>query len=1266
MRLALAQPLLREEEGADSAQRSNARLGKTGFALFSLVIGFGCAAFLCSVEQSTGGGVPSFLAAMMADQIPEVSVQIGMPESKIGGAVPEPAIAKASKAAPFEQGDLKDSVVLSSGVRMPRLIFQTVCDGKHGENTEACVLNAVRAGFKGLDTVGQPSDNKEVAVGAALAELFKTGVKRESLFIQVQVNPKYAAELNPSEPVQKQVEMSIAASLKALGLEYLDSVVLHSAYPEHEDTMAAWGAMESAVNSGSVKQLGIWNVVSLSQLRKIYQQATVKPAVVQQNFCADAGSEAEMRAWCAEAGVYVQSFWSDVLVTERKVISSTTVTDLAKKYSVESSMLFLRYVMGLGGVPLIPMDDKYADYLAASKVPLTAKDAEMIGELVKQTGREDQQAACKACSLPPPVDLAAAVAPTSGGEKFTHLACKASMTAVRKTEIDELAGQIEKKESAAAALEGLVQAAKDKSAAAEPFLVNAFPAILDATKNKKKEVQEAAVLAGQAVIEGMSPYAVDLILPTILKGIDQSAPPAQKMATCKFITSLAARAPKAIGYLLVSLVTPVAELTCEVNPKVQDAGLNCFSSICNYTGNKDLEPFLPYVTQAASSLDNTHACVEKLAGCIFVQNVETPALAAMLPVLSRGLTDKKEEVIRTCAKIVDNMCKVVDDPAEILPVMPIMEPLVVAAVEKIANPEARGVAEKALKTLRKAAEGAVPKRIKLEEAQTILKKALGDKAEAGEAFEAVATHVASCAATATNMNAFEPEAWKAFAGIAPFSDVIDTVRQQMEVASAKEDEWEEDTEDGQDLYKGGFSLAYGTLTLLRDAKLHLKRNRFYGLLGPNQCGKTTLMRAIANEQLEGFPKRDELKSVFVEHEIADEEVGVQDDGFPILSVDKPGWWWVMHTCNDVYKVATPVTEEQVKDLMKSIGFGYPGGPDRAANLEDPVTMYSGGWKMKMQLCAAQLMNADVLMLDEPTGHLDVDNILWLENWLAAFPGSVITTSHYSPFLDKMCTHIIDFQDRKLRTFKGAEKGRTLTEFVEKFPEKKAYFELTNEAFKFVFPEPGALEGAKTRSKIVLRMNDITFQYPSKDKPTIFDVSLTVSQLSRVAVIGANGAGKSTAIKVLVGEEIPTSGTVWKAPGLRMAYVAQHAFHHLEKHMQSTPSQYIMWRFAGADDKESVEFKSTSLSVDEAKARNQTWCLDTVTGRMRRTVKREEDAKRAKADEAMALTPDSVCGRKFIKKEKTYEYDVKWVGKSVDSNVWVEKDVLLAMGYKKMV
>jgi elongation factor 3 len=351
--------------------------------------------------------------------------------------------------------------------------------------------------------------------------------------------------------------------------------------------------------------------------------------------------------------------------------------------------------------------------------------------------------------------------------------------------------------------------------------------------------------------------------------------------------------------------------------------------------------------------------------------------------------------------------------------------------------------------------------------------------------------------------------------------------------------------------------------------------------------------------------------------------------------------------------------------MKTTGFGYPGGPDRAAHMDNPVTSYSGGWKMKMQLCAAQLMNADVLMLDEPTGHLDVDNIAWLETWLEAFPGSIICTSHFSPFLDKMCTHIIDFQDRKLKTFKGI-KGTTLTQFVEKYPEKKAYFELSNEIMKFTFPEPGPMEGVKSRSKVVLRMNSVTFTYPTKDKPTIMDVSLTVSQVSRVAVIGANGAGKSTAIKVLVGEQKPTEGSIWKAAGLRMAYVAQHAFHHLEKHMQRSPTDYIMWRFAGNDDKESIEFKSTELSVDEEKARATKWCIDTVSGGVRRCTDPKEDAKKAKADEAGRVIPEAIFNRRQKKKEKTFEYEVKWQLKPIENNVWVEKEILIKMGYLKLV
>merc|ERR1719316_1748703 len=198
------------------------------------------------------------------------------------------------------------------------------------------------------------------------------------------------------------------------------------------------------------------------------------------------------------------------------------------------------------------------------------------------------------------------------------------------------------------------------------------------------------------------------------------------------------------------------------------------------------------------------------------------------------------------------------------------------------------------------------------------------------------------------------------------------------------------------------------------------------------------------------------------------------------------------------------------------------------------------------------------------------------------------------------------------------------------------------------------------------MTNVTFQYPTKDKPTIMDVSLTVSQVSRVAVIGANGAGKSTAIKVLVAEQKPTEGTIWKAAGLRMAYVAQHAFHHLEKHMQETPTEYIMWRFAGNDDKESIEFKTQELSVDEEKARAQKWCIDGNSGDVRMCMNPKEDPKKAKSDEAAAVVPDAILNRKQNKKEKTYEYEVKWQFKPIESNVWVEKEILIKMGYLKLV
>merc|ERR1711988_496197 len=335
----------------------------------------------------------------------------------------------------------------------------------------------------------------------------------------------------------------------------------------------------------------------------------------------------------------------------------------------------------------------------------------------------------------------------------------------------------------------------------------------------------------------------------------------------------------------------------------------------------------------------------------------------------------------------------------------------------------------------------------------------------------------------------------------------------------------------------------------------------------------------------------------------------------------------------------------------------------AADMCNPITTYSGGWKVKMQLACAQLINADILMIDDPTGHLDVKNIEWVKNWLGGFPGSIIATSANTAFLDKMCTHIVDFNDLKLRQFK-ANKGEVLSKYVEAYPEKAAYFELSDKNEKWVFPVPGALEGVKSRGRSIIKMNDVTFKYPTHEKDIVENISLTVCMASRVAVVGANGAGKSTAIKLLIGELKPESGTIWRHQNMRLAYVAQHAFHHLERHLDKTAVEYILWRFAGADDRESLENQNQETNDDDEKKREQPWFICPKTLGVKNCDM--TDTAEGKKQRASAVQPDAILNRQKHTKTKKYIYEVKWMHKSVESNTWVERETLLEMGYSKIV
>jgi len=793
-------------------------------------------------------------------------------------------------------------------------------------------------------------------------------------------------------------------------------------------------------------------------------------------------------------------------------------------------------------------------------------------------------------------------------------------------------------------------------------LYSHIPKLMDACGDKQKPVAQAAAALVKNMYSDVPAWSGGYVLPLLKDSISAKAKPEVKSVACDIVRGFAEKFPESMALEIEWLVHPLSIIMNDVKKEVKEAAKNAMTAVASCSGNQDLEKFSATIVKAQEAAKNVPGCVEELAGCIFVQNVEAPALAVMTPVLVRGLNERSEQTKRRCCVIIDNMCKLIDDPREGTPLLAEVRGLTLKAAEAMSDPDAREVAEKASLSMDKLADASAF----VEQDFTAAASAAGISCDGLSTEE-----LEFCSKVAFQLvKAKKPaRAGEAFEVIGFDSKASVSMLHAMANAGAKEEEeFIDDDASSPDLYKGSFSLAYGTVTLLRETKLHLKKHKFYGLLGPTNCGKTTLMRAIAQEKVEGFPKRDELVTIFVEHDIHEAEVEPPSKEWPTgkLNIDLSGWEFVVDTVNRVFQKQPPIDDETVKKTLGDIGFkSKERGVNltAAADMGNPITSYSGGWKVKMQLACAALVNADILMIDDPTGHMDVKNVQWVKNWLGNFPGSIIATSANTHFLDEMCTHIVDFNDRKLRQFKST-KGTVLTDYVKAYPEKSAYFELSDKNERWVFPVPGALEGVKSRGKTILKMQDVTFKYPTSEKNIVEHISLTVCMASRVAVVGANGAGKSTAIKLLIGELKPEQGTIWRHQNMRLAYVAQHAFHHLEKHLDKTATEYIMWRFAGADDKESLENMNMETTDDDEKKRERPWFICPKSLEVKKCDM--ADTAEAKKERAAAVIPDALLNRQKHTKTKKYIYEVKWMHKSIESNTWVEREILLEMGYSKLV
>lgn len=775
----------------------------------------------------------------------------------------------------------------------------------------------------------------------------------------------------------------------------------------------------------------------------------------------------------------------------------------------------------------------------------------------------------------------------------------------------------------------------------EPYLVQLLPAVLAAVGDKMVPVKVAAQDAALAITKAVNANAVKCIIPHFVHSIRTAQKWPEKMTDLECIEALCDSAKAQTALRVPELIPVVSEAMWDTKPEVKKKAYGTMEKVCALISNKDIERFIPELIKCIAKPENVPDTVHLLGATTFVTDVHEPTLAIMVPLLERGLKERETAIKRKSAVIVDNMCKLVEDPQIVAAFLPKLMPQLELNYDNMADPEAREKTKQGLDTLVRVGDvkdGRIPEVSHVGDVETVLAKLKdilsSNHKEAVAKFAPVLAYIAAIGGQLIDEKEDDSQTWttslvsyiSGVVGEADAKGIVDVLRKRASPLAADEDEVEPDEEEGEDLCNCTFNLAYGAKILLNQTHLRLKRGQRYGLLGPNGSGKTTLMRAINNEQVEGFPKQSEVKTVYVEHDLdaADTEMTV-----------------IQWTQMKLEKAGLTLSDEQITNTLTDFGFVKQ-------QLTGPITSLSGGWKMKLALARAVFEEPDILLLDEPTNHMDVKNVKWLEDYLTNSPCTSIIISHDSKFLDNVIQHVIHYERFKLKRYRGK-----LTEFVKRVPSAKSYYELGASEMEFKFPEPGFLEGVKTKAKAIVRVNGMAFQYPGTEKPQIQDISFQCSLGSRIAVIGPNGAGKSTLVNVLTGELIPTVGDVYQHENIRIAYIKQHAFSHIDHHLKKTPSEYIQWRFQTGEDRETMDRANKVVTEQDEKAAEKIYRID---GSQRKVigVHARRKFKNSYEYECSFLLGDNV-GQK----------GEKWTPMMTADNAWIPRNELI-QSHQKMV
>lgn len=394
----------------------------------------------------------------------------------------------------------------------------------------------------------------------------------------------------------------------------------------------------------------------------------------------------------------------------------------------------------------------------------------------------------------------------------------------------------------------------------------------------------------------------------------------------------------------------------------------------------------------------------------------------------------------------------------------------------------------------------------------------------------------------------------------------------------------------------GLTLRRGTKILLEDAEFVINPGERVGIVGKNGAGKSTLFALIQGkiEQDAGtleIPQRWEIaavsQDVYGQEKIARDfvidgdtrlralqkartEVS-EDDGIAIAELETAltdaGHW---------------SAESRAEQLLAGLGFA----PE---TWKKTVSEFSGGWQVRLSIARALMKPSDLLLLDEPTNHLDLDAMVWLEQWLAAYQGTVLLISHDTEFLNNVARVILHFEQHKLQRYRGnyesfieqqAERMAQHEQAYEKQQKEIQHMQSFIDRFK---AKATKAKQAQSRVKALNRMqklaplqlsSGISFSLPQPEQmpdpliiidkidlgyeptqPILKNVSMMIRAGARIGMLGVNGAGKSTFIKSLVGELEPLSGTIKTAKGVNIAYFAQQQLDMLDP--QATPLLHMI-------------------------------------------------------------------------------------------------------------